>query len=230
MNVLCNSLFIWEVNHFIRSFTCQEVLFIIRIRKDPEARQTELIDAALELFSSAGYEKTMIIDITKKIGVAKGTFYYYFPTKEAILEAICTRWANELGTSFQLKSRQLTALKKLQLFILQLALPSQLDVLFDRLWNEKQFNLLYQIWQQQVANVFDPLLADIIQQGNQEGTMYVISINETIAFFWSTLNCIWDAIFLKESSEVILIKLKITESVLERILGIKEGILELSIS
>lgn len=206
------------------------MLFITRIRKDPEVRQTELIDAALELFSSVGYEKTMIIDIVKKIGVAKGTFYYYFPTKEAILETICTRWATELGASFQLKSRQLSALNKLQSFILQLSLSSQLDVLFDRLWNEKQFNLLYQIWQQQVENVFNPLLADIIQQGNQEGTMHVICINETIAFFWSTLNCIWDAIFLKEPSEVLLIKVKIAESVLERILGIKEGILELSIT
>ncbi|WP_371363758.1 HTH-type transcriptional regulator BetI [Sporomusa rhizae] len=206
------------------------MLFITRIRKDPEVRRLELIDAALELFNSAGYEKTMIIDIVKKAGVAKGTFFYYFSTKEAILEAICARWATELATSFQLKSRQLSGLNKLQSFLLQLFLPDPLDVLFDRLWNEKQFNLLYHIWQQQVETVFNPLLADIIQQGNQEGTMYVIHIDETIAFLWSTLNCIWDAIFLKEPAEILRVKAKIAESVLERILGIKEGILELSIT
>ena len=205
-------------------------MFVItRIRKDPEVRRTELIDAALELFSSAGYEKTMITDIVKKAGVAKGTFFYYFPTKEAVLEAICMRWASELATSFQLESRRFTALDKLQFFLVQMFLPSQLDVLFERLWAEEQLNLLYRAWQQQVENVFNPLLADIIQQGNQEGTMHVVFVNETIAFFWSALNCLWEAAFLKEPSEVFINKVHVAESVLERILGIEAGILKLSI-
>jgi len=200
-----------------------------RIRKDPEVRQTELMDAALELFNSTGYEKTMVVDIVKKAGVAKGTFFYYFPTKEAVLEAICMRWATELATSFQSKSRQLTAINKLQTFILHLSLPSHLDVLIERLWNEKQFNLFYETWHQQIENVFNPLLADIIQQGNQEGTMHVNCIKETVAFFWSTLECLWEAAYLNEPSEALLTKTKIAASVLERILGIEEGVLELSV-
>jgi Transcriptional regulator len=199
----------------------------MRIRKDPEVRQTELIDAALELFSSAGYEKTMVADIVKKVGVAKGTFFYYFPTKEAVLEAICTRWATELVTSFRLKSRQHTAINKLQIFILQLLLPSQVDAIIDRLWDEKQFNLVYKTWQQQVENVFNPHLTDIIQQGNQEGTMHVKYIKETVAFFWSTLDCLLEVAYLEEPSEIFLNKTKIAESVLERILGIEDGKLKL---
>lgn len=200
-----------------------------RIRKDPEVRQTELMDAALELFCSVGYEKTMVVDIVKKAGVAKGTFFYYFPTKEAVLEAICTRWATELATSFQLKSRQHTAINKLQSFILQLSLPSQVDALINKLWDEKQFNLVYKTWQQQVENVFNPLLADIIQQGIQEGTMHVNYIKETVAFFWSTLDCLLEVVYLKEPPETFFTKTKIAESVLERILGIEDGVLELSI-
>lgn len=206
-------------------------MFVItRIRKDPEVRRTELIDAALELFSSAGYEKTMITDIVKKAGVAKGTFFYYFPTKEAVFEAICMRWASELATSFQSESRRFTAMDKLQSFLVQMFLPSQLDVLFERLWDEEQLSLLYKTWQQQVENVFNPLLADIIQQGNQEETMHVAYINETIAFFWSVLDCLWEAAYLKEPSEVIINKVNVAESVLERILGIEAGILKLSIT
>lgn len=199
----------------------------MRIRKDPEVRQTELIDAALELFSSAGYEKTMVADIVKKVGVAKGTFFYYFPTKEAVLEAICMRWATELVTSFRLKSRQHTAINKLQIFILQLLLPSQVDAIIDRLWDEKQFNLVYKTWQQQVENVFNSHLTDIIQQGNQEGTMHVKYIKETVAFFWSTLDCLLEVAYLEEPSEIFLNKTKIAESVLERILGIEDGKLKL---
>lgn len=187
------------------------------------------MDAALELFISAGYEKTMVADIVKKAGVAKGTFFYYFPTKEAVLEAICTRWATELATSFQLQSRQLTALHKLQSFIFQISAPTQIDILIDRLWDEKQFNFVYTIWQQHVENIFNPLLTNIIQQGNLEGTMHVNCIKETAAFFWSTLDCLFEAAYSKEPSEVHLTKTKIAASVLERILGIEEGMLELSI-
>lgn len=201
----------------------------MRIRKDPKVREKELIDAALELFSSAGYKKTMIVDIVKRAGVAKGTFFYYFSTKEAVLEAICTRWALEMAASFQIKSQSHTAIKKLQIFIFELTLPSQVDVLIDRLWDEKEFNLVYTIWQKQVETVFNPLLCDIIQQGNQEGSMHVDYIKETIAFLWSTVDCLLEICDLKEPAEIFFIRTKITQSVLERILGIEEGKLELSI-
>ncbi len=200
-----------------------------RIRKDPEVRQTELMDAALELFCSVGYKKTMVADIVKKAGVAKGTFFYYFSTKEAVLEAICTRGATELATSFQLQSRQLTAINKLQAFIFKISSPTQIDFLIDTLWNEKQFNFVYTIWQQHVENIFNPLLTDIIQQGNQEGTMHVNCIKETSAFFWSTLDCLWEAGYLNEPSEMLLNKTKIAESILERLLGVEENSLDLSI-
>jgi AcrR family transcriptional regulator len=202
----------------------------MRVRKDPKVRQEELIDAALALFSSAGYKKTMIVDIVKRAGVAKGTFFYYFSTKEAVLEAICSRWALEMANSYQRKSKAHTAIKKLQIFISELTLPSQVDELIDKLWDEKEFNLVYTIWQQQVETFFNPILFEIIKQGNQEGSMQIAHIKETIAFFWSTVDCLFDVAFLKEPEEVFLIKTKIAESMLERILGIAEGKLELAIS
>ena len=73
---------------------------IARTIKDPEVRYAELLDAAQQLFAANGYEKTMIRDIVRKAGVAKGTFYYYFPTKEAALEAIMAVQATKLVESF----------------------------------------------------------------------------------------------------------------------------------
>jgi AcrR family transcriptional regulator len=43
---------------------------------------------ALELFKSQGYQKTTILQITKSAGVAKGTFFNYFRTKEEVLRSI----------------------------------------------------------------------------------------------------------------------------------------------
>lgn len=59
-----------------------------RIVKDPDERRRELIAAAQRLFYTTGFENTSIGDIVETVGVAKGTFYYYFESKEAVLEAI----------------------------------------------------------------------------------------------------------------------------------------------
>src|SRR5918994_7418048 len=45
-------------------------------------RKQQLVDAAAELFASNGYAATRIQDICRRAGVAKGLFYWYFPTKQ----------------------------------------------------------------------------------------------------------------------------------------------------
>jgi AcrR family transcriptional regulator len=59
-----------------------------RITKGPEERRRELIDTAERLFMEKGYEHTAISDIVKELNIAQGTLYYYFRSKEDILEAV----------------------------------------------------------------------------------------------------------------------------------------------
>jgi AcrR family transcriptional regulator len=59
-----------------------------RISKDPEERRRELIDTAERLFMERGYEHTAISDIVKELNIAQGTLYYYFRSKDDILEAV----------------------------------------------------------------------------------------------------------------------------------------------
>lgn len=67
-----------------------------RITKDPDERRQEIITTAQQLFMSKGYEATSVSDIVKEIGVAQGTFYYYFESKEDVLEAITVSMVEEL--------------------------------------------------------------------------------------------------------------------------------------
>lgn len=46
-----------------------------------EERKRQLIEAAAELFAAQGYQATRVADICRAAGVAKGLFYWYFPTK-----------------------------------------------------------------------------------------------------------------------------------------------------
>lgn len=47
-----------------------------------EERKQQLVDAAVSLFAERGYDATRIADICERAGVAKGLFYWYFPTKQ----------------------------------------------------------------------------------------------------------------------------------------------------
>lgn len=51
-------------------------------------RKQQLVDAALALFSEHGYNATRISDICERAGVAKGLFYWYFPTKHDLFGEI----------------------------------------------------------------------------------------------------------------------------------------------
>lgn len=51
-----------------------------------EARPEEIVDSAMKLWASQGFAATKIDEIAKGAGVAKGTVYLYFTSKEAIFE------------------------------------------------------------------------------------------------------------------------------------------------
>ena len=50
-----------------------------------------ILEAAAELISERGVFGMSLGDIAKKVGVSKGTLYYYYPTKEALTKAVCER-------------------------------------------------------------------------------------------------------------------------------------------
>jgi AcrR family transcriptional regulator len=64
---------------------------IPKFRRRAEARPDEVLDAALDLFISQGFTQTRVDDIAKRAGISKGAVYLYFPSKEAIIEALVRR-------------------------------------------------------------------------------------------------------------------------------------------
>jgi len=53
--------------------------------------QGRICTAALNRFLSEGFERTRMLDVARDAGLAKGTLYLYFPTKEALFEGVLTQ-------------------------------------------------------------------------------------------------------------------------------------------
>ena len=64
----------------------------MRIIKEHGERRTEILDAAENLFAAKGYASTAISDILEALNIAKGTFYHYFASKEALMDAVIERY------------------------------------------------------------------------------------------------------------------------------------------
>lgn len=67
-----------------------------RERKKRETRQ-RLLECAWQLFLEKGYDETTVEDITEAAGVAKGTFFNYFDTKENALDELALWRLDQLG-------------------------------------------------------------------------------------------------------------------------------------
>ena len=57
---------------------------ILRANARREHRRALILDSAVETFSTKGYHQTRVADIIKSAGIARGTFYLYFESKNAI--------------------------------------------------------------------------------------------------------------------------------------------------
>ena len=53
-----------------------------RIHRPAAQRREEILDAAHTLFTTKGFQPTTMEDILGIVGIAKGTLYYHFPSKE----------------------------------------------------------------------------------------------------------------------------------------------------
>ncbi len=58
-------------------------------------RQEEIEAALLELMRSIPYHQITVTDLTKQLGIARKSFYYYFPSKEACFESLADRLIQE---------------------------------------------------------------------------------------------------------------------------------------
>src|ERR1700735_2478069 len=69
-------------------------------RERGKQRVAALMEAGAELFAEKGYEATTMTEIASRAGAAIGSLYQFFPSKEALAEALFNRFAWRAAQAF----------------------------------------------------------------------------------------------------------------------------------
>lgn len=136
-----------------------------RERKKRETRQS-LISEALRLFGEYGYEATAVKDITDAADVAKGTFFNYFETKEAILPAIAAQRLEQL--EHELTPAQGAPASPVARIKLALRLVAE-DPLCERQLVQHLFAAIMHHREMKPGHTLRDLLAEQVRQGQAAG-------------------------------------------------------------
>jgi TetR/AcrR family transcriptional regulator, cholesterol catabolism regulator len=66
------------------------------LSRSQSARRARVLAAAMELGATGGYDAVQMRDVAQTAGVALGTIYRYFPSKDALLAAAMLAWMEDL--------------------------------------------------------------------------------------------------------------------------------------
>lgn len=157
---------------------------MVRTVKTPEVRRAEILQAASELFQEIGYESTSVDSIVRSAGIAKGTFYYYFKSKDEVLAALAQQLCAEMVARSQViaDDPQLGAIEK---FCAIIAAQNQTveagQALVEDL-HRPENRALHERSNIETVLAFGPILAAVVEQGNQEGVFQVDDPLSTVQF------------------------------------------------
>ena len=134
-----------------------------------ERRKQELLRIAYQMFIQKGYEETSIDEIIAEAHIAKGTYYYHFPSKEATLEEVINMMiSDEVQRARAVLSAPIPIPQKLVGVITSLR-PEQGETNISEALNQKENIIMHEKIGRRIVDEAVPLLTEVVSEGIAQG-------------------------------------------------------------
>lgn len=142
----------------------------MRVVKEAEERKNEILDAAEKLFGAKGFDHTSTNDILNEIGIARGTLYYHFKSKEDILDAMIERITRQLIAKATdiVQKKEIPVLQRLTMTIMTLNVNNELGLEVMQQVHKPQNDLMHKKMQETLLSGVNPLITGLIEEGIQQ--------------------------------------------------------------
>ncbi len=180
-------------------------------------RKEELLEIAYRLFITKGYDNTSVDEIISEANIAKGTYYYYFTSKEEMLDQVINNIIEkEIITAKEYLNKPLTVEQKLCGVINSLR-PSDNETSIVNALNDENNLKMHKKYCGKLIESATVILKEVVQEGIKKGTFNCDNIDERIKVILIIGNELFDNNkFNKKEIDVFI-------DTVEKILGAKKG-------
>lgn len=168
----------------------------MRIVKEAEERKNEILDAAGELFAQKGFDGTSTGDILQKVGIARGTLYYHFKSKEDIMDGLIERFSRQMIGA----AKGIAADKSIPVVDRMIGVILSLNVREDdgagqemiEQMHHPQNALMHQKTQKIVLSEVTPILTEVVKDGIEQGLFHTPFPYESMEMIMTYTNVVFD--------------------------------------
>ena len=190
-------------------------------KEDPmrkgERRKQDLLAIAYRMFITQGYENTSVDDIIAEAGIAKGTYYYYFASKEQTLEEVIGMMIEkEAEMAKQILSSEISVPQKIVGIVTSIQ-PAPEETAIEGALMKPENVLMHDKIRRKLVETVTPLLSEVVEEGIKEGIFSCDNIPERVRMMLMVSNDIFDEGEFSEKDIDVFIDLT------EKLLGAKPG-------
>ncbi len=175
----------------------------MRIVKEAQERKNEILDVAGRLFAAKGFDHTSTNDILEEIGIARGTLYYHFKSKEDILDAMIDRMIGQMLVQAKTLAgqKEIPVLRRLTMMIQSLQERGGCgDEIMEQI-HKPQNALMHQKIQERLSVEMNPLLTCLIEEGIEEGICQTDYPSEAAEMTFLYANIAFDELMVHSEEE-----------------------------
>ena len=136
----------------------------------------QIFETSMKLFAEKGYDATSIEEITSVVGVAKGTLYYHFSSKEEIFNFLIEEGMKLLKNSIAIKTaKSKTSIEKLKAVVLiQIKVivkyEDLITILLSQIWGKEPRNIRCKEYVFEYIKMIEGIVSEGIEKGEIIGT------------------------------------------------------------
>ena len=198
----------------------------MRVVKKADERRNEILDAADELFGQKGFDGTSTNDILERVGIARGTLYHHFKSKEDIMDALIERYSVRLLGAAQESAadKSIPVVERIIRVVMALNISggSSSKEIMEHI-HKPQNALMHQKIQRVIINGVTPILTGIIREGIEEGLFSTPFPYECMEMVVTYANTVFDDDMVQMTNEERASRMQAFVFNTERLLGAQSG-------